>query len=82
VVLNNTVDHLVRRAAWVVPQEVWGWVVRSTTAVIMVVQVLWVGWAEVNSVEVREDLTVDLTVVAEALAGGRSPCYSSIAGPY
>jgi hypothetical protein len=90
VVLNSTVDRLARQVIRVVLQEVWGWVVKVNTAVIMVVKLVvimvvrepWVEWAEVNSVEVREDRAGDLTVVAEALAAGRRVRGSSIAVSY
>jgi hypothetical protein len=68
---NNTTDNSVRRAIWVVLREVWGWVVKATTAVIMIVLEPWVDRAVVHSLEALEDLTVDLTAVVEALAVGR-----------
>jgi hypothetical protein len=67
VVLNNTADNSIRRAIWVVLREVWGWVVKTTTAIIMVV----LDRAVVHSLEVQGVQMVGLTVVAEALAVGR-----------
>jgi hypothetical protein len=67
VVLNNTADNSIRRAMWVVLREVWGWVVKATTAIIMVV----LDRAVVHSLEVQGVQMVGLTVVAEALAVGR-----------
>jgi hypothetical protein len=66
-VLNNTADNSVRRVVRVVLREVWRWVVKATTAIIMVV----LYRAVVHSLEIQGVQMVDLTAVEEALAAGR-----------